>query len=327
MQAISPLDFYRFHGRLRPLSFLYGLPMSRYLEYPWTANALQPFEGRTLLDVGASRSPLTILFAHHGAEVVALDQDPLVMDLPTMATRAGMTAAARSIKPQLHDARAMPYEDGSFARVCSVSVLEHIPEDGDSDVAREMARVLAPGGLMALTLPFGQVYRPPGPEPDLEQYQRIYDSAALEERVIEPTGLNVVKREYFGVRMERSIQASPSTDKDSGYSRLLTGWVSAVTPSRVFGFLTDDEMHKAGRRLPAVAQAGCETKLEHNTGGLNVDDLHSCKCYSPIFLSRRAYSCPCIGCLAVAPVVVRHRSYSFLSRDRHVGFFRVQAFL
>ena len=46
MQAISPLDFYRFHGRLRPLTFLYGLPINRYLEYTWTANALQPFEGQ-----------------------------------------------------------------------------------------------------------------------------------------------------------------------------------------------------------------------------------------------------------------------------------------
>ena len=245
MQAISPLDLYRFHGRLRPLTFLYGLPINRYLEYPWTANGLQPFEGRTLLDVGASRSPLTILFAHHGAEVVALDQDPLVMDLPTMATRAGLTAAARSIKPQLQDARAMPYADGYFARVCSVSVLEHIPEDGDSVVAREMARVLSPGGLMALTLPFGRVYRPPGPEPDLEQYQRIYDSVVLEERIIEPTGLNVVKREYFGVRMELVFKLLQAPTKKR-LSRLLTGWVSAVTPSRVFGFLTDDEMHKVG---------------------------------------------------------------------------------
>ena len=68
----------------------------------------------------------------------------------------------------------------------------------------------------------------------------------LEERVIEPTGLNVVKREYFGVRMERSIQATPISNKDSRYSRLFIGWISAVTPSRICGFLTDDEMHKVG---------------------------------------------------------------------------------
>ncbi len=245
MQPITRLDFYRFHGRLRPLSYLYGQPMSRYLEYPWTANALQPLDGRPLLDVGASRSPLTILLAHLGAEVVALDQDPLVMDLPTMATRANLTAAARSITPRLLDARAMPYADGFFSRVCSVSVLEHIPDDGDTIVAKEMARVLAPGGLLALTLPFGQSYRPPGSDPAQERYQRIYDGPALAERVIEPTGLNVVRREYFGVRMERLFRTLQLPTKVR-LSRLFTGWVSAVTPSQICGFLDVDEMDKAG---------------------------------------------------------------------------------
>ena len=161
MPSITPLDFYRIHGRLQPFRYLYGLDVCRYLEYSWTANALQPLAGRPALDVGASRSPLTILLARQGATLTALDVDPLVMDLPTLATRAGMTAAARSITPRLHDARALPFADRSFARVCAVSVLEHIPKEGDSRVTGEMARVLAPGGLMALTLPYGQHYRPP----------------------------------------------------------------------------------------------------------------------------------------------------------------------
>ncbi len=245
MQTVTRLDFHRFHGRLRPLSYLYGLPINRYLEYPWTANALQPVTGLSLLDVGASRSPLTILLAHQGAEVVALDPDPLVMDLPTMATRAGLPAAARSITPQLHDARAMPFADDTFDRVCSVSVLEHIPENGDSEVSREMARVLAPGGLMALTLPFGRAYRPPGPDPSQEQFQRIYDDVALDERVIRPTGLNVVKLEYFGVRMPLLFALLQSPTK-LWFTRLLLGWVNVVTPSRICGFLNEDEMEHAG---------------------------------------------------------------------------------
>lgn len=245
IQTISRLDFYRFHARLRPVSYLYGLPVNRYLEYPWTANALQPLAGKTLLDIGASRSPLTIWFAQQGASVTALDQDPLVMDLPPMATRAGLTAAARSIEPRLEDARALQFADGSFARACSVSVLEHIPEDGDTTVACEMARVLAPGGLMALTLPFGQEYRPPGPDPAQERFQRIYNAAALDERVIAPTGLNVVKREYFGVRMHTlfAILYAPSRLR---LSRLLTGWFNAVMPARIFGFLNEEELDKAG---------------------------------------------------------------------------------
>lgn len=206
---------------------------------------LQPLAGETLLDVGASRSPLTIWLAQQGAHVTALDQDPLVMDLPTMATRAGLTAAARSITPRLEDARALPFADGSFTRSCSVSVLEHIPGDGDTAVAREMARVLAPGGLMALTLPFGQEYRPPGPDPAQERFQRIYDSTALAERILAPTGMNVVKRAYFGVRMHAlfAILYAPSRLR---LTRLLTGWMNAVMPARVFGFLPEDEIDNAG---------------------------------------------------------------------------------
>ncbi len=245
MQSITPLDFYRFHGRLQPFRYLYGLDVCRYLEYSWTANALQPLAGRRALDVGASRSPLTILLAGQGAAVTALDLDPLVMDLPTMATRAAMTGAARNITPRLHDARALPYADAHFARVCAVSVLEHIPEDGDSIVAREMARALAPGGLLALTLPYGRSYRPPGEGPAQERFQRIYDGAALNARVIEPTGLEIVRREFFGVRVPLlfALLHGPTTKR---FSRMFTGWVNAVMPSRIYGFLTADEVDKAG---------------------------------------------------------------------------------
>lgn len=37
MQSITPLDFYRFHGRLQPFRYLYGVDVCRYLEYSWTA--------------------------------------------------------------------------------------------------------------------------------------------------------------------------------------------------------------------------------------------------------------------------------------------------
>jgi SAM-dependent methyltransferase len=49
------------------------------------------------------------------------------------------------------DATALPFEDGAFNTVVSNCVLEHIP---DIDTAlREIARVLAPGGTFATTLP------------------------------------------------------------------------------------------------------------------------------------------------------------------------------
>ena len=45
----------------------------------------------------------------------------------------------------------MPFADGSFDRVIAAEVLEHIP--GRSAALREIARVLRPGGLAAVTVP------------------------------------------------------------------------------------------------------------------------------------------------------------------------------
>lgn len=52
---------------------------------------------------------------------------------------------------RVHDARALPYGDGCFDAVVCVSVIEHVPGDGDAEAMREMRRVLRPGGVLHLT--------------------------------------------------------------------------------------------------------------------------------------------------------------------------------
>jgi SAM-dependent methyltransferase len=49
------------------------------------------------------------------------------------------------------DATAMPFPGGSFDCVIAAEVLEHIP--GDQQAMNEIARVLAPGGIAAVTVP------------------------------------------------------------------------------------------------------------------------------------------------------------------------------
>jgi len=49
------------------------------------------------------------------------------------------------------DATAMPFADAAFDRVIAAEVLEHIPEDRRG--LREIARVLRPGGIAAITVP------------------------------------------------------------------------------------------------------------------------------------------------------------------------------
>jgi SAM-dependent methyltransferase len=49
------------------------------------------------------------------------------------------------------DALSLPFADGEFDRVVASEVLEHIP--ADTDAIAELARVLRPGGTMAVTVP------------------------------------------------------------------------------------------------------------------------------------------------------------------------------
>ena len=49
------------------------------------------------------------------------------------------------------DATGLPFADGSFDRIIAAEVLEHILADGSA--MAELARVLRPGGTMAVTVP------------------------------------------------------------------------------------------------------------------------------------------------------------------------------
>jgi SAM-dependent methyltransferase len=50
------------------------------------------------------------------------------------------------------------FEDSSFDRVFSVSVLEHVPDDGDVEIAKEVARILKPDGIFVITCPASRTY-------------------------------------------------------------------------------------------------------------------------------------------------------------------------
>jgi SAM-dependent methyltransferase len=87
--------------------------------------------------------------------VIALDRDK-----GELAQVGGMFAAMRAAgeaPPSAHahvvrgDATAMPFPDASFDRVIAAEVLEHIP--CDQQAMNEIARVLRPGGIAAVTVP------------------------------------------------------------------------------------------------------------------------------------------------------------------------------
>jgi SAM-dependent methyltransferase len=113
--------------------------------------------GDLLLDLGAGFGRHAFEAYRRGARVIALDRS--VDDIrQTAAMIVAMNEKeADTLKPgadaavSAGDALALPFGDGTFDRVISSEVFEHIPDDRGA--AAEVFRVLKPGGTVAITVP------------------------------------------------------------------------------------------------------------------------------------------------------------------------------
>jgi len=111
--------------------------------------------GDLVLDLGCGFGRHAFEAARRGASVVALDAGPeeVAQVRGTFAAMIEMGEIAQDHPATAvqGDALRLPFPDGTFDRVIASEVLEHIPDD--SAAMRELARVLRPGGSMAVTVP------------------------------------------------------------------------------------------------------------------------------------------------------------------------------
>jgi len=112
--------------------------------------------GDRLLDLGCGFGRHAYQAARLGADVVAFDAGGdevrnVVATLAAMAEAGELDPATVRATAVQGDALALPFASGSFDRVIASEVLEHIPDD--LTAMAELARVLRPGGTMAVTVP------------------------------------------------------------------------------------------------------------------------------------------------------------------------------
>ena len=168
--------------------------------YEW-AGGLAP--GRRVLDAGCGTG--------YGAEMLAAAGAASVMGVDSAAAvvEAARARAGGRLAFERADVARLPCDDGSFDLVTCFEVIEHVPDPGA--VLGELRRVLAPGGVLAISSPNADRYPPGNPHHVREfttsefrallaeafpavrllaQHQWI-SSAVLEERDLEPGALSV----------------------------------------------------------------------------------------------------------------------------------------
>lgn len=111
--------------------------------------------GERVLDMGCGAGRHAFEMYRRGADVMALDADADelhgVSELFAAMRAAGEVPDGAEADVKQGDALALPFADAEFDRVVAAEVLEHIHDDAGA--IAELARVLRPGGTVAVTVP------------------------------------------------------------------------------------------------------------------------------------------------------------------------------
>ena len=159
----------------------------RLWEYVWLYKALGLYEpGRRALDLGGPASHIVMAAALAGNAVHSIDINPRIVE-------AGRQCAALlnlgNYTAEVGDMRDLSnLKPASFDRIMCCSVLEHLTGEDQRIALGEMAKALAPGGIIGLTFDYGppapgvNIYLPPPHEPPTspEDVRHRYVHSGLE---------------------------------------------------------------------------------------------------------------------------------------------------
>ncbi len=203
-------------GQVKPALRRLIMPVSywRALEFRMVYDNADFRPSDRILDIGSPKLLSLYIAKKLGAEVYSTDIDGYFVKEYT-ALRSAERLSPEKFHVEVEDGRKLSFADDYFDKVYSVSVIEHIPEHGDSECLREIGRVLRPGGLCLLTVPFApqsqDQYRPAKSfywssasttaADGSVFFQRRYSEQDLYDRLITPSGLRVKKLLFAGEKV------------------------------------------------------------------------------------------------------------------------------
>lgn len=170
----------------------------RWAEFDAVLRDWRPPPGCRVLDVGSPQwFTLALARLHPTAEFEYVNIDPdEVHPFQAIAAAAGLT----NVRYSVGDGRALSFADATFDVVLSLSVVEHVApaQGGDSLALAEFNRVLKPGGVVRLTMPYkeqGGIIQ----ATDGGFYAREYDRSSLD-ALLQGSGLTVRSIRYISER-------------------------------------------------------------------------------------------------------------------------------
>jgi SAM-dependent methyltransferase len=166
----------------------------RIVEVPFVFQNMNLPKGSKILDFGCNRSKVCIELASLGYNVIGVDMLPYNFSHKNF----------EFIRGNFLD---NSFPSNSFDGVTAISAIEHSGleyygspfPDGDKKIVDEFFRILKPGGLAIITVPYGVKYK--------DDTTRIYDEETLSELL---SKFKIVKEKYY-LRNEEKSEWSLST--------------------------------------------------------------------------------------------------------------------
>ena len=177
---------YFLNRRMSWLHAIQGIDISRAFEYTEAFTRLASVPQGYLLDIGSYRSPFPLFLARQGYQVCLIDIDSAISQ-QTKWVRRALDACSFWLAVQA-DGTCLPFPNSFFEIVTCISTIEHLPEDADICMAREIGRVLKSGGRCFLSVPYSPIARAGKWG---RWFQRWYDLPTATTRLIEPSGLSL----------------------------------------------------------------------------------------------------------------------------------------
>ena len=209
-------------------------------------------EGNVVLDAGCGFGRHSVEFISRGARVVSMDLDMESLRQTRFSIeetkKVNTTAASSGYMTHVGDALNLPFKDNTFDRIICSEVMEHV--DDDFKACAELARVLKPEGLIAITVPTffseqiydvltHEYYTSPGGH--VRRYMPKQLAAIMRENGLEVYGIDF-KHAYHTIWwMIRSVVGLHRADHPltKAYHKFLHLGLYSNTMRRIEGFLNN----------------------------------------------------------------------------------------